>query len=295
MISVFAPTGVGEVGPGTDLAAEITGAMARDTNGPLRSGDILVVTSKIISKAEGQHRAAADRDSLIDQETVRTVARRGPTRIVRTRHGLTLASAGVDTSNVAPEQILLLPRDPDASAARLRQALQTRTGAHLGVVISDTAGRAWRVGQTDQAIGSSGVRVLERYAGRFDAYGNELEVTAMAIGDELAAAADLVKAKLTGRPVAVVRGLGHHLSEDDPAGETRAAELVRDEAMDMFRYGSREAVLAAVLTATGQREAYEQLLVTGCDGDLVDAVVAGSGLVGGEADLLRRVLQAGMA
>jgi len=298
VISIFAPAGIGEVTPGTDLADAIIGAVAADPAGPLQSGDIVVVTSKVISKAEGRYAPAEDRELAIAAETVRTVARRGDTRIVRTRHGLTLAAAGVDNSNVAPAAILLLPVDPDASAARLRRELERHTGSRLGVLLSDTAGRAWRIGQTDHAIGASGIRVVERYLGRHDSYGNELQVTAVAIADELAAAADLVKAKLTNRPVAVVRGLVGVLAENsadsDSVAETRAAVLVRDPATDMFRYGSREAVLAAVLTATGQGERYEELLALGSAEVVGDAVIAGSGLAGGEADLVRRVLKAAL-
>lgn len=295
MISLFAPDGIGEVGPGTDLAAEIVAAVAADADGPLRSGDIVVVTSKVVSKAEARFVAAERRDEVIDAETVRTVARRGETRIVRTRHGLTLAAAGVDNSNVAPEHILLLPTDPDASAARLRHELESRTGTRLGVLLSDTAGRAWRIGQTDQAIGASGLRVIERYEGQRDNYGNELQVTAVAIADELAGAADLVKAKLSHRPVAVVRGLTGALVDDvDDGVDTRAADLVRDEATDLFRYGSREAVLAAVLAATGQRERYEELLGLGSGAALAHAVVDGGGLADGEAELVRRLLEASL-
>lgn len=309
MITVFAPAGIGEVAPDTDLAAEIVRATAADGSGPLRSGDILVVTSKVVSKAESRFLPADQREQAIDAEAVRTVARRGPTRIVRTRHGLTVAAAGVDNSNVSPESILLLPLDPDASAARLRHRLEALTGLRLGVVISDTAGRAWRIGQTDQAIGSSGVRVIDRYEGRTDPYGNELRVTAVAVADELASAADLVKTKLSGRPVAVVRGLADQLADDEhdrPRGErrsehnaapaeTRAAVLVRDESTDMFRYGSREAVVAAVLRATGQGARYEAVLASTSDAELVEAVLRGSGRSGAEADLLRLVLEAAFA
>jgi coenzyme F420-0:L-glutamate ligase/coenzyme F420-1:gamma-L-glutamate ligase len=293
VISIFAPTGIGEINAGTDLVAEIIAAVAADPSGPLQNGDIVVLTSKVVSKAEGRSLPAHQRDAAIDEESRGTVARRGPTRIVRTRHGLTLAAAGVDTSNVGPGSILLLPVDPDASADRVRSGLEEQTGQHLGVVISDTAGRAWRIGQTDQAIGASGVRVIERYEGRRDGYGNELQVTAIAIADELAGAADLVKAKLSGRPVAVVRGLGHHLSES-PSADTRAADLVRDADSDMFRYGSREAVLAAVLDATGQSDRYEELLRMTSDDALVAAVVAGSGRTGPEVNLLADVLRSGL-
>ncbi len=302
MITLFAPAGIGEVGTDTDLAAVIAAAVAADPLGPLRSGDIVVVTSKVLSKAEGRGRPAAEREQAIDAEAVRTVARRGPTRIVLTPHGLTLAAAGVDNSNVASDTVLLLPVDPDASAARLRHDLETRTQTTLGVVVSDTAGRAWRIGQTDQAIGASGVRVVQRYAGQRDAYGNELQVTAVAIADELASAADLVKSKLSGRPVAVVRGLSQHLAPDEEASgdgaaapsETRARVLAREQSQDLFRYGSREAVIAAVLAATGQAEAYEGVLDEPSDDALVAAVVSGSGRSGAEADLLREILLAGL-
>jgi coenzyme F420-0:L-glutamate ligase/coenzyme F420-1:gamma-L-glutamate ligase len=291
MITIFAPGGIGEVGPATDLPAEIVSAVAADPAGPLRSGDIVVVTSKIISKVESRQRPATQRDAAVEAESARTVTRRGSTRIVRTRHGLTLAAAGVDNSNVASDVVLLLPVDADASAARLRQALEGRTGTSLGVLISDTAGRAWRIGQTDQAIGAAGVRVIERYTGRRDPYGNELQVTAVAIADELAAAADLAKSKLSNRPVAVIRGLAHHLSES----EAHAALLIRDESEDLFRYGSREAVIAAVLKATGQQDRYETTLRHDSPGDLVAAVVAGSGRTGTEADLLRLILEAALS
>jgi coenzyme F420-0:L-glutamate ligase/coenzyme F420-1:gamma-L-glutamate ligase len=167
----------------------------------------VVVTSKIISKAEGRYADASDREHAITAETAAVVAQRGPMRIVRTRTGLTLAAAGVDTSNVEPGRILLLPVDPDASAERLAAGLSAAVGGDVGVVVSDTAGRPWRLGQTDHAIGAARVQVLAAYAGQVDGYGNELAVTTMALADELAAAADLVKGKLAGRPVAVLRGL----------------------------------------------------------------------------------------
>ena len=290
MISIFAPAGIGEVGPETDLAAALVAAVTDDPAGPLADGDILVVTSKIVSKAEGRTAPAAEREQLITAESVRTVARRGPTRIVRTRIGLVLAAAGVDNSNVAPGTVLLLPADPDASAARLRDALQRRTGVRLGVVVSDTAGRPWREGQTDQAIGAAGVRPIEAYAGRTDPYGNELAVTAMALADELAAAADLAKAKLAGRPVAVVRGLGHLV--EDTADDARA--LVRPAPGDMFPFGSRESVLAAALAATGRLDAYERLVLL--DGaDRVRETLAVVGAEGAAATLLAAMLEADLA
>jgi len=285
MITIFAPSGIAEVSPGIDLAAVILEAIEADPLGPLRDGDILIVTSKIISKAEGLIQPASRRTELITAQTKRTVARREETRIVRTPSGLTIAAAGIDRSNLSPESILLLPPNPDASAATLRERLVASTELRLGVIISDTAGRAWRLGQTDHAIGISGVRALEDYAGTRDAYGNELQVTAMAVADEIAAAADLVKGKLHGRPVAVVRGLGHLLSDADSS----AAELLRDPAKDMFGYGSQEAVLAAALVVTRQQHRYEELVEF--DGpERTAQLLQGATLSTDAADLLRSLM-----
>ena len=284
VITIFAPDGIGEVAAGSDLAAIILEAIAADPLGPLLDGDIVVVTSKIISKAEGRVEQASRRAELIGSETKRTLARRGETRIVRTHNGLTLAAAGIDRSNLPAESILLLPRDPDASAAELRERL-TANGLRLGVIISDTAGRAWRLGQTDHAIGISGVRPLEDYAGARDAYGNELQITAMAVADEVAAAADLVKRKLRGRPVAVVRGLDHLVSE---AGSS-ARQLLRDPREDLFGYGSQEAVLAAALAATGQHHRYEELVALE-HGERTSRLLAGAKLGSEAADLLRAIM-----
>ena len=289
MVTVFAPVGIGEIGPGADLAEVVLTAVAADPLGPLRPGDVVVVTSKILSKAAGLVRPADQREQAITEQTAATVARRGATRIVRTRTGLVVAAAGVDNSNVAEGTILLLPPDPDASAAALHAELTHRTGLALGVVVSDTAGRAWRDGQTDHAIGAAGLRVLERYAGRRDSYGNDLQVTAMAVADEIAGAADLAKAKLAGRPLAVVRGVGHLLQPPD-APDGRAADLIRPTSQDMFRRGAREAVLAAVLAATGQDDRYEELVAL--DGPArVDAVLAGAGLAAAAAALVAAVLE----
>nr|WP_294695484.1 coenzyme F420-0:L-glutamate ligase [uncultured Friedmanniella sp.] len=290
MITVFAPAGAGEVLAGTDLAALVLSTVGADPLGPLRDGDVVVVTSKVLSKAAGLVRPAADRSAVIAEQSERTVARRGPTQIVRTRHGLTLAAAGVDASNVAAGSVLVLPADPDADAAALLGELGRRTGLALAVVISDTAGRAWRNGQTDQAIGAAGLRVLERYAGRPDGYGNDLQVTAMAVADEVAAAADLVKTKLAGRPFAVVRGLAH-LVVPPGAPDTTAAELVRDPGQDLFSHGAQEAVLLAALTATGQADRYEELVAQEKPAR-IEAVLAGAGLGSEAAALLRDLLSA---
>jgi coenzyme F420-0:L-glutamate ligase/coenzyme F420-1:gamma-L-glutamate ligase len=285
VISIFASAGIGEVVAGTDLATAIVTATAADSLGPLRDGDIVVVTSKIISKAEGRIQPASQRAELITSESRRTVARRGDTRIVRTHGGLTMAAAGVDASNVSAESILLLPHDPDTSAAALREQLVAATGLRLGVIISDTAGRPWRMGQTDYAIGVSGVQVLQNYVGARDTYGNELQVTAMAVADELAAAADLVKGKLRGRPVAVVRGLGGLVSGTDSS----ARELLRDPGRDMFSFGSQEAVLAAALAATGQRDRYEELVALD-SAERTSQLLAGARLGKDAEDLLRAIM-----
>jgi coenzyme F420-0:L-glutamate ligase / coenzyme F420-1:gamma-L-glutamate ligase len=232
-MAVLPVTGLPEIQAGADLAALIAGA-APD----LRDGDILVVTSKIVSKAEGRV-VAGDREAAIDAETVRVVARRGPTRIVVNRHGLVLAAAGVDASNTAPGTIVLLPADPDAAARDLRRAIAGRLGVSVGVIISDTLGRAWRTGQTDTAIGISGVVPIRDHRGQADTFGNSLEVTMAAVADEIAAAADLVKAKTTQIPVAIVRGLPELVTGEDGPG---AAALVRATGEDMFRIGT-DAVL----------------------------------------------------
>lgn len=235
--SVRAVPGIPEIREGDDLAAILA-----ECAGALTDGDILVISSKIVSKAEGRLVAAADREQAITDETVRVVATRtradgGVTRIVENRLGIVQAAAGVDASNVPHGHVLLLPVDPDASAHRIAAALRKR-GARVGVVISDTLGRPWRVGQTDAAIGAAGVRVVRDLRGTTDAGGRSLGVTAPAIADELAAAADLVKGKADARPVAVIRGLGSLVTELDEPG---AHVLVRGADQDMFRLGSDEA------------------------------------------------------
>ncbi|MBT2482596.1 coenzyme F420-0:L-glutamate ligase [Streptomyces sp. ISL-94] len=233
---VRAVDGIPEVRAGDDLAKLIAVAAPG-----LRDGDVLLVTSKIVSKAEGRIVEADSRDEAIDAETVRVVARRGPLRIVENRQGLVMAAAGVDASNTAPGTVLLLPEDPDASAAAIRAGLRDILSVDVGVVVTDTFGRPWRTGLTDVAIGSAGVRVLDDLRGGSDAHGNPLSATIVATADELAAAGDLVKGKAAGLPVAVVRGLAHVLGE----GST-ARDLVRTPADDMFRLGTSEAVREAV-------------------------------------------------
>ncbi len=238
-ISVTAIPGLPEIGAGADLAALIAAALAGAGLSP-RDGDILVVTSKVVSKAEGRVVAAA-REDAIAAETVRVVARRGPTTIAQTRHGLVLAAAGVDASNTAPGTVVLLPEDPDESARRLRKALRARLGVSLGVVVTDTMGRPWRAGQTDAAIGAAGVLPLRDHRGESDAFGNTLEVTVAAVADEIAAAGDLVKGKALQIPVALVRGLSALVTDADGPG---ARALIRPADEDMFRLGAAD-VLAA--------------------------------------------------
>ncbi len=230
-ITVTGVPGLPEISPGADLAGLIC-----DAAPGLRDGDIVVVTSKIISKAEGRV-IRADRERAIDAETVRVVARRGPTRIVETRHGLVLAAAGVDSSNTAPGTVVLLPEDPDGSARRLRKAIGERRGISVGVVITDTMGRPWRIGQTDAAIGAAGLAPLRDHRGQADTFGNPMEVTIAAVADEIAAAADLVKGKTAQVPVAIVRGLAGLVTRSDGPG---AAALVRPAAEDMFRLGAAD-------------------------------------------------------
>jgi coenzyme F420-0:L-glutamate ligase/coenzyme F420-1:gamma-L-glutamate ligase len=186
-----------------------------------------------------------DREQAIRDETVRVVARRGPTSIVETPIGVVMAAAGVDASNVAPGSVVLLPTDPDASARRIRDGLAARTGVNVAVVVSDTAGRAWRHGQTDLAIGLAGLHPLESFEGRTDSYGNPLAVTAPAVADEIAGIAEVATGKLGHRPVTVLRGLADRVL---PVGDhgPGARTLVRETGTDMFGLGTREAVVAAL-------------------------------------------------
>lgn len=240
-IRIFVLDGIGEITAGDDLAEAILAAAGSQ----LTDGDILAVTSKIVSKAEGRQRAADDREQAITEETVRVVATRahpgGVTRIVENRQGLVLAAAGVDASNTPDGIVLLLPIDPDASAHALCTALRERTGLRLGVLITDTAGRPWREGQTDIAIGAAGVAVLDDLRGTTDAGGRRLDVTVAAVADEIAAAADLIKGKTSGNPVAVVRGVGRLVGELEALPARGARLLQRPSEFDMFRLGTAEA------------------------------------------------------
>jgi coenzyme F420-0:L-glutamate ligase/coenzyme F420-1:gamma-L-glutamate ligase len=239
-VSICPVRGLPEFAPGDDLAGAIAAA-APD----LTDGDVLVVTSKVVSKVEGRlvHvPPGGDREALrrevIESESVRVLARRGPLAIVQTRQGWVVAAAGVDASNVGRDTLVLLPEDADASARGLRSRLRELLGVDVGVVVSDTFGRTWREGLTDVAVGSAGLPALVDHRGAVDAHGNRLQTTQVALVDEIAAAADLVKGKLAGVPVAVVRGLRPERPEPDQG--TRP--LVRAPADDLFPYGARDLV-----------------------------------------------------
>lgn len=244
--TVWGVPGLPEIAAGDDLVQLIATAAQslaiEDPETALRDGDILVVTSKIVSKAEGMQVPVADREKAIAQDTVRIVAERvhpgGVTKIVETRHGLIMAAAGIDTSNVPDGLALRLPEDPDRSARLLCEGLRAHLGVSVGVIITDTLGRPWRVGQTDVAIGAAGIVVTDDLRGGVDANGRPLNVTITVLADELAGAADLVKGKASGIPVAVVRGLGRLVTALDAPG---ARTLVRSVDDDMFRFGSAEA------------------------------------------------------
>ena len=233
--------GIGEVRAGDDLVELIGKACGRE----LRSGDILAVTSKIVSKAEGRTLPAGRREDAVAQETVRLVASRdhghGTTRIVENRLGIVAAAAGVDASNTADGTVLMLPLDPDASARELCRGLKRGYGVDIGVVITDTLGRPWRQGQTDAAIGAAGLGVLLDLRGLPDRSGRAMSATVTAVADEIAAAADLVKGKTSGVPVALVRGLDILVTVGGMDHDAGAKALLRPAAEDMFRQGSAEA------------------------------------------------------
>jgi coenzyme F420-0:L-glutamate ligase/coenzyme F420-1:gamma-L-glutamate ligase len=238
--------GMPEVRPGDDLARLLLEAVGR-AGLALADGDVLAVTSKVVAKAEGRlvplpddpaGRERVHREAVA-AETARVVARRGRLVIAETRHGLVGANALVDASNAGGDRLVLLPADPDASAARLRADLAAACGEDVAVVVTDTLGRPWRVGQTDVAVGLAGMGALEDWRGRADGDGRLLEVTEVAVADEVAAAADLVKGKAARVPAALLRGVAR------PEGDGRARDLVRPPAEDLFRTaGTAEDLLA---------------------------------------------------
>ena len=250
-LSVWPVRGLAEVQAGDDLAALLVDGLAAGGLA-LRDGDVLVVSSKVVSKALGLTRPGSSRADAVAEQTVREVARRvgaaGDTVVVEGRAGPVMAAAGVDSSNARPGEVLLLPEDPDAVARTLRAAVTERAhGVVFGLVVADTAGRPWRDGVTDFALGAAGLQVLEDLRGAVDSFGNRLEVTVRAVADELAAAADLVKGKLDAVPVALVSGAAAYVTEADGPG---AGAMLRGQDgawwQDWFRFGHVEAVRAAL-------------------------------------------------
>jgi coenzyme F420-0:L-glutamate ligase / coenzyme F420-1:gamma-L-glutamate ligase len=217
--------GLPEITPGDDLA-ELVVAHAGDF---LEPDDVVVVAQKIVSKSEGRFVPADDRRAVIEAETARTLRRSGEMIIAETHHGFVCANAGVDGSNVPGDRLLLLPADPDRSARRIRARLEDLLHVRLGVLISDTFGRAWRLGQTNIAIGVAGFEPFVDLRGATDAQGRELTATRICVADEIAAAAEMVMGKINGVPVAVVRGT------PVPWGRGSAREIVRPPGEDFFR------------------------------------------------------------
>ena len=233
-LQVLPVEGLPEVTRAADLAGMICEAVQ------LQHRDVVVVTQKVVSKAEGAM-AEVDPDDplshkpLVERESVRILRRRGDLIISETRHGFVCANAGIDLSNVESGQAALLPEDPDRSARRIRDAIRGRIGVEVGVIVSDTFGRPWRRGVTDVAIGSAGLRPVMDLRGTADAYGRELQVTEVAIVDEIAGAADLVMGKARGVPVAVVRGIDDAAFDPDPGRAGVLDQVVRSPAEDLFR------------------------------------------------------------
>jgi coenzyme F420-0:L-glutamate ligase/coenzyme F420-1:gamma-L-glutamate ligase len=235
-LDIFGLTGIGEITAGTNLADVIAAAAADGDDTALHDGDVIVVTQKIVSKAENRLVAIDPTDPLshkplVEQESVRILRRRGELIISETAHGFVCANAGIDLSNVERGWAALLPVDSDRSARRIRDGLRHRSGVEVGVIISDTFGRAWRRGVTDVAIGCAGVAGVVDLRGTPDALGREMQVTEVAVVDEIAAAAELVMGKSTGIPVAVVRGVDPSWLRD---GSVRA-EVIRKPSEDLFR------------------------------------------------------------
>jgi len=246
-VRIIGLSGIPEAKQGDDIAAQIVKAATGGSG--IEAGDIIVVTQKIVSKAEGRlvaldsvtpsaeaERLGAETEKdprlveLILRESKEIVRQSGPILITETRHGFVCANAGIDASNVGKEGIVcLLPEDPDRSAEAIRHGIRVRTGADVAVIISDTFGRAWREGHTNVAVGVAGMLPFVDYVGQVDPHGYELRVSMLAVADELAGAAELVMNKLDAVPVAIIRGY------DYPRGEGSARQIVRDREKDLFR------------------------------------------------------------
>lgn len=235
-IEIIGVEGLPEIGPGDDLASLIAAAAARNVHSALRDGDVVVVTQKIVSKAEDRLVPVDPTDPLshkplVERESVRVLRRRGDLVISETAHGFICANAGIDLSNVARGHAALLPVDPDRSARRIRDGLRGKAGVDVAVVVSDTFGRAWRRGVTDVAIGCAGIAAIVDLRGSTDSFGRELQVTEVAVADELASAAELVMGKAAGIPVAVVRGVNRNWLRESSVRD----EIVRTPGEDLFR------------------------------------------------------------
>jgi coenzyme F420-0:L-glutamate ligase/coenzyme F420-1:gamma-L-glutamate ligase len=267
-----------EIASGDDLADLIASRAPHWPDGSTgwADGDIVVVTSKVVAKALGLL-TNRPREEVIAEHTASVVATRWEedgspgTRIVRTRSGLVLAAAGVDASNVPSGTVLPLPQDPDAEARRLRRGLAARLAVRLGVVLSDTLGRPWRLGQTDAAVGAAGLIPLASLLGQTDPHGNALQVTEPAVADEIAGLAELVGGKLARQPVVVVRGLGAWITEEDGPG---AAALIRPPEEDLFRLGTAEAEAAGRRSAPYHRRTIRQFSDRAVDPASIDDAVA---------------------
>jgi coenzyme F420-0:L-glutamate ligase/coenzyme F420-1:gamma-L-glutamate ligase len=232
-VTIHPIAGIGEVVPGDDVASLIAEALERPDNVPLSDRDVVVVTHKIVSKAEGQIVELVDDSEdahryLVEEEAVEIIRRRGALVIARTRHGFICANAGVDRSNAGAARAILLPHDPDASANRIRLRLMHRFGVDIAVLVTDTFGRVWRRGLTDVAIGVAGIEPVVDLRGTTDAHGRLLEVSEVAVVDEIAAAADLVMGKATQIPAAIVRGV------DWVPGTSGISSIVRHPSEDLF-------------------------------------------------------------
>lgn len=278
-LQAVAIDGLPEIGPGDDLAGLLREPLALvqwpDGSVGLQDGDIVVITSKVVAKAEGRIVAADTRDEVIDLDTTRVVATkqtpRGTTRIVQTPQGLVMAAAGVDASNISAGYVVRLPEDSDASARAIREQITADTGRHIAVIITDTMGRPWRLGVTDVAIGAAGLEVLDDHTGRVDGFGRTLEMTIIAIADEVASATDLVKGKLGGRPVAVVRGLAEWVGEEHGPG---AAALIRPVEEDLFRLGTDEAIAQGRRSAAAGRRTIRHFTDEHVPDDVIERAVA---------------------
>jgi coenzyme F420-0:L-glutamate ligase/coenzyme F420-1:gamma-L-glutamate ligase len=234
-LTAWGVTGIGEITPGEQLGDIIAAACTEPPNGPLQDNDVLVVTQKVVSKAEGRLVAVDPDDPLshkavVEAEAVRVVRRRGDLIITETTHGFICANSGVDLSNVERGQAALLPLDSDRSARRIRDIVRARLGVTVGVIVSDTFGRPWRRGLTDVAIGVAGIAAVVDLRGTEDALGRVMQVTEVAVADELASAAELVMGKSSGIPVAVVRGADATWFRDSSINE-----IVRPASEDLFR------------------------------------------------------------